>query len=561
MRAVIYARYSSENQNETSIEDQVRDCQRLIEDQGWQLEEVYSDRGISGATSLRAGYQRLLSDARTRAIDVVVTEGLDRLSRDQETIAGLFKQLSFLGIAIVTRAEGQVNELHVGLKGTMNALFLKDLAIKTHRGLEGRVRQGKSGGGRAYGYRVARQKDTSGEDVRGLRAIEPSEAEVVRRVFREFAAGKSPRAIAQGLNIDGIPGPSGNSWRDTTIRGHATRRTGILRNDLYVGRLIWNKQKYVRDPSTGKRLARVRDSGEHIVAEVPTLRIVDQDIWNAVQERLDTVRSSARIAKVRKAHFWKFRRPKHLLTGLVKCGSCGGAMEAVGKDYLACRAARSGARCFNRRSIKRIRVEEVVLEGLKNRLMAPELVEEFIRAYHEELNRNNATDELQRDLKQQQLGGVTRKLRGLYDAIADGLRSPGLQKELLDLERRQAELRGAVEAAPPPAPRSHPKLADVYRQQVSELHVALNDPEARIEAVEILRTLIERITVRADGDSHVVVLTGDIVKLLALPGNQVPAAFESSVKVVAGVGFEPTTFQFSRDSASDCIVQYRSARS
>jgi site-specific DNA recombinase len=139
-----------------------------------------------------------------------------------------------------------------------------------------------------------------------------------------------------------------------------------------------------------------------------------------------------------------------------------------------------------------------------------------------------ATDDLQREGHGQELSRVTKKLRGLYDAIADGLRSPGLQAELLALEGRQAELRKAVQAAPPAAPRFHPKLAELYRQQVTDLHFALNDPEARTEAADILRTLIERVTLRTTEDGQVVVLTGDIVKLLALPGSQVPSSFERS---------------------------------
>ena len=119
--------------------------------------EVYSDHAISGATTLRPGYQKMLEDARAGRFEVLVAEALDRLSRDQENIAGLFKQLSFAGVRLITLSEGEVGELHVGLKGTMNALFLKDLAQKTRRGLEGRIRQGKSGGGLCFGYDVVRK--------------------------------------------------------------------------------------------------------------------------------------------------------------------------------------------------------------------------------------------------------------------------------------------------------------------------------------------------------------------------------------------------------------------
>ena len=151
IRAAIYARYSSDNQREASIEDQVRQCRARIEQEEWTLTEVYTDAAISGATTLRSGYQKMLEDARSGNFEIVVAEALDRLSRDQEDVAGLYKQLTFSGVRLITLAEGEITELHIGLKGTMNALFLKDLAMKTRRGLEGRVRQGFSGGGNAYG--------------------------------------------------------------------------------------------------------------------------------------------------------------------------------------------------------------------------------------------------------------------------------------------------------------------------------------------------------------------------------------------------------------------------
>jgi site-specific DNA recombinase len=89
----------------------------------------------------------------------------------------------------------------------MNALFLKDLAAKTHRGLRGRVEDGKSGGGLCYGYRVVKKLDERGELIRGDREIDEAQASVARRIFRDFASGISPRAIARALNAEGIVGP------------------------------------------------------------------------------------------------------------------------------------------------------------------------------------------------------------------------------------------------------------------------------------------------------------------------------------------------------------------
>src|SRR5215470_12452435 len=209
-RAVIYARFSTELQRDASIEDQVRLCRERIEREGWSLVATYTDAAMSGASRLRPGYQKLLEDARRGEFDIVVAEALDRLSRDQEDVAGLYKQLGFAGVKLVTLAEGEISELHVGLKGTMNALFFKDLAAKTRRGLRGRVEQGRSGGGLCYGYDVVREVDAQGQLSTGARRINEAEAAVVRRIFDEYAVGRSPRRIAFDLNAEGIPGPQGS---------------------------------------------------------------------------------------------------------------------------------------------------------------------------------------------------------------------------------------------------------------------------------------------------------------------------------------------------------------
>ncbi len=122
-RVAIYARYSSDMQSEASIEDQVRLCELRAKASGHVILETYADHGISGAsTLLRPGVQRLVQDALTGKFDVVYAEALDRLSRDQEDIAAIYKRLSFAGVQMVTLAEGEISELHIGLKGTMNVV-------------------------------------------------------------------------------------------------------------------------------------------------------------------------------------------------------------------------------------------------------------------------------------------------------------------------------------------------------------------------------------------------------------------------------------------------------
>ena len=553
MKAAIYARYSSDLQRDASIEDQARVCTALAERLGARAVEVFSDYGVSGSTQLRPGLQQLLAAMREGHFELVLAEALDRLSRDQEHVAGLYKQFSFAGVKMVTHAEGEISELHVGLKGTMNALFLKDLALKTHRGMEGRVRQGKAAGGKAYGYQIVRTLDAHGEPVRGNRAIDTAEAAIVRRIFTEFAAGRSPMAIARTLNTEGVPGPDGGAWQDTTLRGHHQRGTGILRNRLYIGELVWNRMRFIKDPTTGKRVSRPNPESEWVVEQVADLRIVDHDLWDRVHHRLQGIRESDQAQAIRSSEFWKHRRPQHLLTGLTYCGCCGGILSNVGRDYLACGAARNKSTCTNTRGIRREVIETLILDALRTRLMAPELVKEFIAEFIVETNRFRAEAEAGRVSQQRELSQITRKLTGLYDAIADGLRTPGLKEQLLELEHRKGALEERLGTPVPPLPRLHPNLAEVYRTKVQNLHLALGDPATQTEATEIIQTLIERVVVTpVEGKSFEFELIGDIAAMVAMGadskkpapgGTGVLGPFASSVKVVAGARFELTTFR------------------
>jgi site-specific DNA recombinase len=224
MKAAIYARYSSENQRDASIADQFRICRELAQRQGWHIAAEYSDHAVSGATIMRPGFQAMMREALQKKFDIVMAEALDCFSRDQEDTAGLFKRLTFAGVNIVTLAEGDITHLHIGLKGTMNALFLKELAEKTRRGLRGRIELGKAGGGVSFGYRIVRRFE-NGVVTTGEREIVPEEAAIVLRIFNDYRAGASPKQIAKALNAEGVRGRverSGARARFTEIRSVAS---------------------------------------------------------------------------------------------------------------------------------------------------------------------------------------------------------------------------------------------------------------------------------------------------------------------------------------------------
>ena len=551
MKVALYARYSSDNQREASIEDQLRLCRQHAEKQGWSVADSYTDRAISGASLLRPGIQELIQDATRGRFAIVLAEAMDRLSRDQEDIAGLFKRMAFAGVRIVTLSEGDVTHLHVGLKGTMNALFLKDLADKTRRGLRGRIEDGKSGGGLCFGYDVVRQLDAAGDPVRGDRSVNEVEAGVVRRIFKDYIEGKSSRTIAWELNKERIKGPQGAAWGPSTIHGNPKRGVGILNNELYAGRLVWNRLRYLKDPDSGKRVSRLNQEDEWVVQDVPALRIVDQETWDKAKARQQALAYVPPAPGENTLN--ERRRPKHLFTGLVKCGCCGGGFSMISKDLLGCSTARNKGTCNNRFNIRRDALEASVLDGLRAHLMEPELFKAFCDEFTREVNRLRMERDSDVINRRKELDRIERELDKAIQAILDGVPGAKLKDKIGGLEARKIELLELVSESKEPIHLLHPNMAAIYRQRISALCESLGDEDRKVEAVEVLRTLVDQVSLVPEDDGLSIVLRGDLAAILTFAANKKRPDFLSEagllgdlispVSVVAGTGFEPVTFR------------------
>ena len=549
-RAAIYARYSSDNQRDASIEDQLRLCREHAQREGWQVVESYTDHAVSGASLLRPGVQALLSDAQSGRFDVVLAESLDRLSRDQEDIAGVYKRMHFTDVRMVTLSEGEISELHIGLKGTMGALYLKDLADKTRRGLRGRVEAGKSGGGNSFGYDVVTRVGDGGEVERGDRRINEAEAAVVRRIFTEYASGKSPKRIAHDLNADGVSAPSDRAWGPSTIYGNWRRGTGILNNEIYVGRLVWNRLRYIKDPDTGRRVSRLNPESEWIVKDVPELRIVDDSLWERVKDRQQAVRETHKPLQENNG-LGARKRPRYLFSGLIKCGRCGGGCSTMSSSgRIGCSTARNKGICDNRLLIKRSEVEDRVLRAMREHLMEPELFAEYCEAYTRSVNEWRIEQRAGLVAKRSELERVDRQIGKIIDAIKEGYRTPGMKEELLGLEERKVALTNELETTDEPPALLHPTMAHEYRKRISALYEALQDEETRPQAAELVRTLIDRIVLTPNdgGDALEILVKGDIAGILDLAANTKTPATRGRdgrlvVPMVAGAGFEPATFR------------------
>jgi site-specific DNA recombinase len=519
-RAAIYARFSTDRQNERSIDDQFALCRACAAREGFTIVKTYADHALSGASILnRDGLLNLMDDARAGAFDVVIVEAVDRLGRDMEDLAGIHKRLKFAGIAIHAVHEGTANTVTIGLRGLVGQLQLEDNAQKIRRGMAGVIRGGRHAGGRAYGYAAV-----PGEPGRLI--IVEAEAAIVRRIFEAYVAGHTPRAIAHVLNRDGVPAPRGPRWNASTINGNAARQCGILRNPLYAGRLAWNRSRMVKHPDTGRRVSRQNAAGEVQTTACPDLAIVAGAIYDAAQHRL---------ARRGGPHPEHQRAPRHLFSGLLKC-ACGSGLASNGKDRsgrvrVRCSAHTESGTCPAPATFYLDTIERAVLAGLAAELRDPRLVSRWVKTFHEELRRLSAGNARQRLMDERRLGELARELERVIDAIAKGHGDPavlGPRSSALAAERDNIVQRLAAAAPAPIA--LHPAALERYQQQIADLQTAMAGTHAHDGALAAsLRELIEAVTVRVDPERQgglIVEITG---RLAALSQQQ---AFPDGIRTV-----------------------------
>ncbi len=485
MRAVIYARFSSDLQDNRSITDQVSMARKYADMRGFVLAGVFEDAAISGASLInRPGLQRLLVDAAAQKFNVLVTESLDRLSRSQADIAALYERLSFLAVRIETLADGHVSEIHVGLTGTMSALFLKDLAQKTRRGQMGRVKAGRIPGGRSYGYDVVLARED-----RGQRVLNAREAAIVRRIYSEYASGRGTLAIVKSLNFEGESGPSGGTWNVSALVGSPKRRNGLLNNELYRGTIVYNRQRFVKDPATGKRVSRANPESEWQRQDVPEFRIVDEALWARVQ-RLRESRGGP--------HIHHQRGPKRLLSGLIYCGCCGARYNIASRDFLRCSAKSNSGTCDRSRLVRMAEVEQRVLVSLERDVLTERMFDLAVGAYREEFARAQGDRGAMRVRLESELADVQKKSDRLLKLVEEGHADPAVAgPRLNELANRKRSIAGELALRPDDAPVIPAgDGAASYRELVEGLRrKSLGGEADERKAADLVRGLVRRVIV------------------------------------------------------------------
>ena len=576
MKAAIYARFSTDKQKDDSIEDQGRNCVAYADRAEWQVIQRFGDRALSGASKDRPGYKAMLAAAEAKAFDILLVDDLSRLSRDEVEMKQVIRRFKFRGIRIIGVSDGYDSDskgqkIQSTMRGLMNEIYLDDLREKTHRGLSGKVLNGYSAGGRTYGYRRAPIENLNKLDADGRpeieaveRVINEDEAQSVRQIYEWFAGGWSPKRIAAELNRLGIPSPRRSTWAASAIYGNRRTGVGILNNPLYEGRYVWNRSAWVKDPDTGKRQRLARPETEWLAKDMPELRIVPSELWDAVQDRLEDIRANSdTIRRALDNPASRSHAGKYMFSGLLKCGCCGAnyTMHSTTSYGCAINLNRGDAACPNRMRVPRRVVEERLLGAIQSQLFTDEAIDLFVKETTELLRQAKAQERPELEAARKQLGAVEGEIENLMTAIKAGIITPSTKVALERAEAERERLQGEVASVSVIADKLAtmlPGAIERYKALVSHLQPTLNrDAPVARQHLQALVGTVKLVpvpeghlvaTVQRSFEGLISLATGSKLRVNWLVGGGDTAldaaegeAFKA--RLVAGAGFEPAAFR------------------
>lgn len=561
-RCGIYARYSSDLQRESSIEDQIRKCQAYGVKQGWTVLEEYVrfDQAISGAAIAgRDALEDLLNCAKVtpRAFDCILVEDTSRLARNLPDALRILERLTYYGVALVAVSQGidtsqENSRMLAAMHGVVDEQFLIGLRDKVHRGQEGRVLKGMNPGGRCYGYRNVPIDDPTRQGKYGRMAvlgvqqeIDPTEAAVIRRIFETYADGKGFATIAKQLNHEGIPPPRPASnrlwqaWSRYTIRE-------MLFNEKYRGVIVWNRTKKMRNPDTGKKVSKTRPTSEWKTVEAPELRIVSEDLWNRAHEQNARVNQFGirRLGGMNRTP----RSRTYLFSGMLSCGTCGSPMVICSgggkRGYVkyGCHAHKHSGVCENNWTIRQDRLESQLLGAIEQRLLDPELlnytVERCERAIKERLaqmkRQAGSTDA---DGNRKRREDLKARAGRLTEAISLGGNLPTLVQKLREIQSEIEQIdRVKAGASQRSVDLKEGQVRDYVLKTVTQLRSTLGAEDVVLAKNALMKhvgKLILTPTFREDK------------RLFRVSGNLQMADTNGVMQVVARDGIEPPTPAFS----------------
>jgi DNA invertase Pin-like site-specific DNA recombinase len=506
--AIIYARFSTKNQDPRSIDDQVRNCTRYAQDEGLTCILVLRDEAISGASDDRPGLDQLRALAKQKRLVFrhVIIDDSSRLSRDSIDAQTLvFREFKAAGIVVhdvagKLRSDDENAEMVWGFRGIIDAMYVRDMRKKVIRGMEGRALAGFSTGGRCYGYKaVPEENPQDPEHPRKKLVILESEASVVGRIFQMFVDGVGSHGIAHALNDERVPGPRRPTWLANTIEH-------VLNNERYIGKVFWRTGEWRKHPITKKYTYKARPKEEWLVRDDPTLRIIDAGTWDAVR------RLRAARGKFRPGRPVGSKSAPRTLSGLLFCGVCGSKLfvhstRSKKKPWVgySCGANRRGgeAVCSNSRMMSEAKIRDIILQHTLKYLTTEKFAEWV------EVGRRRWAESVEREDRQNReavtltdsIRSQEERIERVLEMVASGAGSVDLLKRKLTAEEEKLTAMKArmAKLLAPRARRAPTVDADALRtklEQAGDLFSSKPD-EARM----VLQRFIRRVTMVPCGDA------------------------------------------------------------
>ena len=451
MKAAIYARYSSDNQREQSIEDQIRVCKNYAKEKGIEVlnNHIYFDEARSGSIRNRKGLDNLMKSCEDKKFDILLVDDSSRISRDVYYFNQLLCRFMYLQIRLISISDGldtQEENAKVGyqFRSIFNELYLTDLKKKTHRGQMGQILRGFMMAGTSYGYESAPVGELKPDKKGRLKAdgytqkIIPEEARIIKRIFKDFVDGKSLNSIVKTFNKEKIlcRKQLRGGWNISTV-------SRILKNEKYKGTYIWNRTTSTKDPMTGKNKKIIRPKSEWVILEKEELKIVDRELWDKAQKRFETLKNAHPVhRKAAKQKSYVEANPTHLLSGNLLCGSCGGAVVLVSGKGLGYYGCYNGSRksCDNRMMISRKRLESLFMQTLFEKVLRPEHIEVVYKKVAKEIQKQFSHIPEEIRFKKMELNKTETRIHRFVEFIAQARATASIATALEDAEETAKKL-------------------------------------------------------------------------------------------------------------------------
>lgn len=404
MKAVIYARYSCDRQNEQSIEGQLRECYEYAEKHDITIVKEYIDRALSGRSAdHRTAFQQMIKDSDKKGFDFVIVYKIDRFARNRYDSAMYKAKLKRNNVKVLyakeSIPEGPEGIILESLLEGMAEYYSAELSQKIKRGMHETALKHKSTGGcRPFGYQITKD---------GHFVVDETEAEIVQKIFNDYADGKPVKEIADELNSMGIKNARGGTWN----KGSFHRMFNSVR---YIG--VYKCKDYEQ-------------------AEVVP-RIISDDLWQRVQEQIK--KHAHAPAAGRKTEF--------LLTGKAYCGKCGAGLRGDGGTsktgethyYYACSSRKRYKSC-DLKNVKKKWLESMVVDVTVKNILQDDVID-IIATRCEKLSIAEHDNQAQRNILKSQLASVNKSLSNIMKAIEEGIITSTTKQRLNELEEQKAQL-------------------------------------------------------------------------------------------------------------------------